>query len=395
LLSDRINNINESETIRIFSEAKNLIREGKDIIDLSAGEPDFPTPQNIKDAAVNAININLTRYTLNSGTIELRKAVSAKLKKENDLDYTPDEIIISTGAKQCLFNAVQTIINPNDEVIIPAPYWVSYPEMVNLANGKPVIINTDENNNFKLKPGQLHSAVTSKTKCLILCNPSSPTGTVYTEEELKSLAEVCRKYDFYIITDEIYEKLVYDNTSFKSFPSLGGMKDRTILINGVSKAYSMTGWRIGYAAASENIIRGMAKIQSHSTSCASSVSQAAALEALEGPQDFIAEMRAEFCNRRNFLFKELTAVRGITCIKPSGAFYLFPNISYYFNKSTEVLKVNNSFDLSMYLLYHAGVAVIPGTAFGAEGYLRISYTASMQKLESAVKRIKKALEDLT
>jgi aspartate aminotransferase len=279
-------------------------------------------------------------------------------------------------------------------VIIPSPYWVSYPEIVELAHGKAVIIKTTEENNFKITPVQLDSAVTDKTKALILCNPSNPTGMVYTAEELEMIAETARKYNFYIISDEIYEKMVYDNLEFRSFASLKGMKDRTILINGLSKAYSMTGWRIGYTAGPEKIIKGMDKIQSHSTSNASSISQAAAYEALSGNQDYIYAMRNEFRIRRDYLYEELYTVKGISIVKPAGAFYLFPNISRLFGLKTEILKITDSFDLSMYLLYQAGVAVVPGISFGAEGYIRISYANSMENLKIAVERIKQAIRKL-
>jgi aspartate aminotransferase len=394
VVSERINKIKASQTMRISAEARNLAGQGADIIDLSAGEPDFPTPKNIKSAAKNAIDMDLTRYTLNAGTLNLRQAVADKLKNDNDLDYTTDEIIISNGAKQGIYNAIHTIADNDDEVIIPSPYWVSYPEIVELAHGKAVIIKTTEENNFKITPGQLDSAVTDKTKALILCNPSNPTGMVYTAEELEMIAETARKYNFYIISDEIYEKMVYDNLEFRSFASLKGMKDRTILINGLSKAYSMTGWRIGYTAGPEKIIKGMDKIQSHSTSNASSISQAAAYEALSGNQDYIYAMRNEFRIRRDYLYEELYTVKGISIVKPAGAFYLFPNISRLFGLKTEILKITDSFDLSMYLLYQAGVAVVPGISFGAEGYIRISYANSMENLKIAVERIKQAIRKL-
>jgi aspartate aminotransferase len=394
VLADRINKVNFSQTMKISAEARKLSGEGIHIVDLSAGEPDFPTPQNIKDAAIDAVNRNFTRYTLNAGTIELRKAVANKLKTDNELEYNINDIVVSNGAKQSIFNAIHTVVNIGDEVIIPSPYWVSYPEMVILAHGTPVIVKTNEENNFKILPEQLQSSITEETKALILCNPSNPTGAAYTEEELESIAKICRKYDFYIISDEIYEKILYDNFRYKSFAALKGMKERTILVNGVSKAYSMTGWRIGYAAGPENIIRGIDKIQGHSTSNASSISQAAAIEALSGPQDYLEDMQRAFAERRNYLFNEITSIEGISCVKPNGAFYLFPNISKYFGMKTDVLKITDSFDFAMYLLYQAGVAVVPGISFGAEGYIRISYASSMENLKIAADRIRIAVSKL-
>jgi aspartate/methionine/tyrosine aminotransferase len=382
--------------MQIAAEAKRLKADGINVIDLSVGEPDFPTPHNIKEAAKTSIDENHTRYTINAGTIELRKAITAKLKRENGLNYNLNQVIVSNGAKQSLYNAILTIINPGDEVIIPAPYWVSYPAMVSMAEGKSVFVSASEKNGFKLLPEELEKVITPKTKALILCNPSNPTGSTYTRKELENLAEVIRKNDCWIISDEIYEKLIYNNFEFVSFASLSEeFKKRTILVNGISKAYSMTGWRIGYTAAPEEIIEGMNKIQSHSTSNASSVSQSAAVEALTGPQYVINEMLTEFKQRRDYLHYELTSLPGISCYKPEGAFFLFPNISAYFNKNTDVLRVNDSFDFAMYILYEAHIATVPGSAFGAENYLRISYAVSMEHLKEAIIRLKKALSKLS
>jgi aspartate/methionine/tyrosine aminotransferase len=396
LVSERVNRIAESPTMKVAAEAKKMSSEGIDVIDLSVGEPDFPTPQNIKDAAIRAINENQTRYTINAGTVELRKAIAAKFKRDNNLDYGINEIIASNGAKQSLFNAIHSIVYSDDEVIIPAPYWVSYPEMVNLAHGKSVIIPTDESTGFKISPEQLRNAITPNTKVLILCNPSNPTGSAYTRKELEAIAEIVEKENFYVISDEIYEKLIYDDFKFVCFASLSEeIKKKTVIINGVSKSYSMTGWRIGYAAGPEQVIKGINKIQSHSTSNASSISQCATVEALCGSQDAIEEMRKEFERRRNYLYKELTSVEGITCYKPEGAFYLFPNVSSYFYKSTNAIRVENSLDLSMYLLYEAKIATVPGSAFGSEGYIRISYATSLGNLVEAVARLKEALGKLS
>ncbi|MCK9280728.1 MAG: pyridoxal phosphate-dependent aminotransferase [Melioribacteraceae bacterium] len=394
-VSKRINNIIESPTMKVAAEAKGMQARGEHVIDLSVGEPDFPTPRNIKDAAIDAIEKNMTRYTVNPGTVELRQAIQNKFKKDHNLDYTINEIIVSNGAKQSIFNAVQSIIYIDDEAIIPAPYWVSYPEMISLAHGKPVIVETSEENGFKITPEQLKNAITPATKLLILCNPSNPTGSAYTKEELEAIATVAEEHDFYIISDEIYEKLIYDDYKFVSFAELNeSMKKRTIVINGVSKAYAMTGWRIGYAAGPEPIIKGINKLQSHSTSNASSISQAATVEALNGSQEVVEEMRIEFEKRRNYFYDAITSLEGISCYKPEGAFYLFPNIRHYFGKSTEVLKIEHSFDLSMYLLYEAKVATVPGSSFGAEGFLRLSYATSMDNLKEGFERIKIALAKL-
>jgi len=395
MVANRVNEIAVSETMHIAAEAKKLKAEGVDVINLSMGEPDFPTPHNIKEAGKTGIEENHTRYTINSGTLELRTAIQAKLRRDNHLDYTLNEIIVSSGAKQSCYNAILTTVNPGDEVIIPSPYWVSYPAMVNLAQGKIVVIDTDERSGFRITPAQLEKAITPQTKMFILCNPSNPTGSAYNKKELEALAEVAEKRNFYILADEIYEKMVYDDFEFYSFATVAPkLRDRIILVNGISKSYAMTGWRIGYTAANEHVIEGMNKIQSHSTSHPSSVSQFAAIEALTGPQYVINEMFVEFRKRREFLYNELVSIKGITCYKPEGAFYLFPNISTFLNKHSDILKVETSFDFAMHLLYEAHIAVVPGNAFGAEGYLRISYATSMENLKEAVIRLKKALAKL-
>ncbi len=396
MVADRVNEIAVSETMHIAAEAKKLKAEGADVINLSMGEPDFPTPHNIKEAGKTGIEENHTRYTINSGTVELRTAIQAKLKRDNHLDYKLSEIIVSSGAKQSCYNAILSTVNPGDEVIVPAPYWVSYPAMVTLAQGKIVVINAEEKNGFRITPQQLEKAITPKTKMFILCNPSNPTGSAYNKKELEALAEVAERSDFYILADEIYEKMVYDDFEFYSFATIAPtLRKRIILVNGISKSYAMTGWRIGYTAANEHIIEGMNKIQSHSTSHPSSVSQFAAIEALTGPQYVIDEMFVEFRKRREYLFDELISIKGITCYKPEGAFYLFPNISAFMHKHSNVLKVENSFDFAMHLLYEAHIAVVPGNAFGADGYLRISYATSMENLKEAVIRLKKVLAKLS
>jgi len=395
-ISWRVNRIGVSPTMKIAAEAKEMLARGENVIDLSVGEPDFPTPLNVKDAAKRAIDQNETRYTFNQGTIELREAISNKLKKENGLDYSPHNIIVSTGAKQSIYNAIQSLVHDNDEVIFSSPYYVSYPEMVSLAHGQSVIISTTEKSGFKITPPQLQNVITAKTKVLILCNPSNPTGACYSRKELEAIAEITDQNNIYVISDEIYEKIIYDNFEFTCFASLSSkIKKRTVTINGFSKSYAMTGWRMGYAAGPEEIIKAMNKIQSHSTSNASSISQAASLEALTGPQDYVEMMRKEYELRRNFLHTALTSIIDVSCYKPEGAFYLFPNISKYFHKSTSLFKIENSFDLAMYLLHEAKVATVPGSAFGSEGYLRLSYSTSIGKLKEGVERIKDALSKLS
>jgi aspartate/methionine/tyrosine aminotransferase len=394
-ISERVNRIGVSSTMKVAAEAKKMKAKGIPVIDLSVGEPDFPTPQNIKDAAIKAILEDQTKYTLNNGTVELRKAIAYKLNNENGLEYSIEDIIVSNGAKQSLFNAVHTLVYNDDEVIIPAPYWVSYPEMVTLAHGKSIMVETKLKNGFKITPDELRNAITSKTKVLILCNPSNPTGSAYTREELEAIAQIAEEENFYVISDEIYEKLIYDNFEFVSFPSISEeMKKRTVIINGVSKSHAMTGWRIGYAAGPEEVIKGINKIQSHSTSNASSISQAAAVEALTGPQGALEEMRTEFEKRRNYMYDELISINGIKCYKPEGAFYLFPDITAFFNKSTEVIRISDSFDLSMYLLYEAKIAAVPGSSFGSEGFIRFSYATSMENIKEAMGRLKEALGKL-
>jgi len=392
---NRVNELTVSQTMMVAAKAIKLKSDGVDIIDLSVGEPDFYTPDNIKKSAKAAIDKNITRYTLNQGTYDLRNAISKKLKRENNLDFNVNEIIVSNGAKQSIYNSIIAVVNPGDEVIIPAPYWVSYPSMVQLAGGKVIVIDTDESTGFKVTANQLSKAVTEKTKMLILCNPSNPTGTVYYKKDLEALADIVKHNNFYVLADEIYEKLIYDNSEFISFASLGTeIKQKTILVNGISKSYAMTGWRIGYSAASEDIALAINKIQSHTTSSASSISQYAAIEAISGPQLIITEMITEYKKRRDYFYSELTSISGITCHKPEGAFYLFPNISHYLNVKSSEIKLTNSLDFSMYLLNEAHVAVVPGSAFGKEGYLRLSYSTNMENLKEAVSRIKSALKNI-
>lgn len=394
-LSERVNNISVSPTIKISGMAKKMKSEGKNVINLSVGEPDFNTPQNIKNAAVKAINENKTQYTINAGIPELRKAISSKLKTDNNVEFKIDEIIVSSGAKQSLYNALQVIANPNDEVLIPIPYWVSYPQMVKLAGAKPVFLSTDESTGFKITVEQLNDVINENTKAIILCNPSNPSGAAYSKAELLKIAEFLFDKDIYVISDEIYEKLTYGEYQFNSFVSLiPEMRDKIITINGVSKAYAMTGWRIGFAAAQKGIVQAMNKIQSHSTSNANSVAQYAALEAFSGNQDSVNSMKIEFEKRRNYLFSELKSIEGISCYKPQGAFYLFPNISVLLRNIDEDKGIKNSYDFAMDLLENAEVATVPGSSFGAEGYLRLSYATSMENLKEAVIRIRNYIDTL-
>lgn len=392
-LSNRVNSVNVSPTLQVFAKTKEMIAQGKDVISFVAGEPDYPTPANIKEAAKHAIDNNFTRYTLNNGIPELRKVIAEKFKKQNDLEYAPENIIVSTGAKQGLFNAVLALVNDYTEVIVPGPYYVSYTDMVSLAGGRSIIIDTDENTDFTFTKEQLKGSITSATKVLILSYPTNPTGANFRRKQLEEIANIVDKHDLYVICDDIYENFIYDNNEFVSFASISkSMKERTVVVNGFSKSYSMTGWRIGYAAGPEDVIKAMNKIQSHSTSNASSISQMAALEALTGPQNSVQIMRSEFENRRNFMHDQICSIPGVACFKPKGAFYLFPNMKSYLGRSAGNIKIETSIDLSMYLLNEAKVATVPGSAFGAEGYIRISFASSMDSLKEGAIRIKEALK---
>ncbi|UCE20450.1 MAG: pyridoxal phosphate-dependent aminotransferase [Gemmatimonadota bacterium] len=395
MLADRIQRIGFSPTLKISAKAKAMRAEGIDVVDLSVGEPDFPTPQNVKEAATRAIAENFTKYTANDGMPELKKAIIEKLRRDNGLEYEPNEIIVSSGAKNCLYNLAVALLNKGEEVIIPAPYWVSYPPIVSLAKGNPIVIQTREENGFRLTPDQLSASISPSTKAIMLNNPCNPTGAAYTREELEEMAEVCADEGLIIIADEIYEKLVYDGFSFVSVASLGKkIKERCVIVNGVSKAYSMTGWRIGYAAGPKELITGMDKVQSHNTSNACSVSQKASLEALTGPQTDVSMMVMEFQRRRNVILQKLNAIPGISCMEPRGAFYVFPNFRNYFNKEYEGMQIRNSYGMAYFLLKHARVAVVPGEAFGTEGYIRLSYATSMDRIEEGLDRIIEATAKL-
>ena len=394
-ISERVKNINPSQTLAITAQALKMRREGKKVISFAAGEPDFDTPENIRERAIFAIKEGFTHYTTSSGIIELKEAILEKLKKDNEIEYKTSEIIISNGAKQCLFNALLTLCNPGDEVLLPTPCWVSYTEQIKFAGAVPIFINTYQQEGFKLSAAQVEEKISSRTKLIILNSPNNPTGAVYEQEELKKIAQLLIKYNIYCICDEIYEKLVYDNIKHLSMASLSGeIKEKIITINGVSKSYAMTGWRIGYAAGPEEIIKGMSKIQGHSTSNPNSIAQKASVEALNGKQDTIEEMRKAFDERRKYMVKRLNEIEGISCLTPAGAFYAFPNVSKILEKGIEYngKKISNSFDLSNFILKEAEVALIPGSAFEAEGYLRLSYATSMEDIKKGLDRIEKILQ---
>jgi len=360
-LSKRVQAIKPSPTLAVTARAAKLKAEGKDIIGLGAGEPDFDTPQHIKDAAIAAINRGFTKYTAVGGTPSLKQAVITKFKRDNGLDYTAKQILVSCGGKQSFFNLALAVINPGDEVIIPAPYWVSYPVMVAISGAKPVIINGREENGFKITPDEFEDAITPATKAIVINSPSNPTGAAYLPEELKAIADMAVKKGVFIISDEIYEKLCYDNHPFISMASFSDeIKRQTIVLNGVSKTYSMTGWRIGYAAGPKELIKAMTNIQSQSTSNPTSISQKAAVEALNGPQDTVEEMRVEFDKRRKAMVNNLNAIKGIRCMLPPGSFYVFPNIAKLLKKRFNGKAINSSADLAEFLLEVAEVAVVPG-----------------------------------
>ena len=392
IVSNSLKRIKPSPTIAVTQKARELKAAGKDVIGLGAGEPDFDTPENIKQAAIDAINRGDTKYTAVDGTPELKKAIVNKFKRENNLEYSTNEITVGTGGKQVIYNALMATLNKGDEVIIPAPYWVSYPDMVLLAGGNPKIVKCNENDGFKLTPKNLKKTITKKTKWLILNSPSNPTGVSYTRDEIEALSEVLIKNkNIYILSDDIYEHIIYDNFNFFTIAQVSKLKNRTLTMNGVSKSYAMTGWRIGYAAGPKDIIKAISKIQSQSTSNPSSVSQAAAVEALNGTQDFIQKRSEAFKERRDFVVNSLNNIKGISCLKPNGAFYVFPSCKKLLGKKTK-LKTDSEFVEK--LLEKANVAVVQGSAFGLDGYFRISYATSMEKLKVAMERIKSFCESL-
>jgi len=389
-LNRRIQEVTPSQTLAIAAKAKELKQSGVEVVNFSAGEPDFDTPENIKLAAIKAINDGFTKYTAVPGIPELRDAICTKLKRDYKLDYKPTETIASNGVKHALFNALSVILDPGNEVLIPAPYWTSYPEMVRLAGGTPKIIKTTMAENFKLTPGHLANAVTKKTKAIIFNSPSNPTGAVYTKEELKELASVLKTGHVFILSDDVYDQLIYDNQSFTSLihvePSL---RDKTIILNGVSKTYSMTGWRVGFAAGPEEIISAMSKFQGQTTSNVCSIAQKAAIEAFTGDQSFIKSNRELFQKRRDLMLDLLNKISNLKTFKPTGAFYIFANIDHYLSESHPT-----SVSIAEYLIENAKVAVVPGSAFGAEGYIRLSYACSEEEIKEGISRIQKAFADL-
>lgn len=388
ILSERISSISPSVTLAITAKAKQMKAEGINVIGFGAGEPDFDTPEHIKDAAKKALDEGFTKYTPASGTKELKDAICKKFKTDNNLDYSPEEILVSCGAKHSLYNAIVAICSEGDEVIIPAPYWVSYPEMVKASGATQVILKTIKKNNFKVLPIQLIEAITSKTKLFILNSPSNPTGMLYSKDELRDIGQILEDKGIYCVSDEIYEKIIYDGQDHVSIASLDAkIKEMTIVINGVSKAYSMTGWRIGYAAGPKEIIKVMSNLQSHSTSNPTSISQKAALAALEGTQEPIGIMVAEFKKRRDYIIERLNSIEGIFCLKTQGAFYVFPDVSKLFGKSFKGKEIKDSMSLTSLLLNEAKIAVVPGVAFGSDENLRLSYAISMDNIEEGLNRI--------
>jgi len=394
-LAARIAKIKPSETLAVTAKANALRAQGRDVIGFGAGEPDFDTPANIKNAAIKAIEAGFTKYTPVGGTDELKDAIVAKLKRDNSLEYKRSQIVVSCGAKHTLYNLAQALFDEGDEIIIPAPYWVSYPDIVVLAGGRPVIVNTKEKEGFKMKPEQLKATITKRTRAVIINSPSNPTGAVYSPEELKAIAAVLVDEDILVISDDIYEKIFYAKFPFANIASVEEkMKSRTIVVNGVSKTYAMTGWRIGYAAGPEEIIAAMNKIQSQNTSNPTSISQKAALEALSGDQSVVEKMVGEFRKRRDVIVATLNDIPGIKCFSPEGAFYAFPNVSAIYGRSYRGKKITNSAELIDYLLDEANVAAVPGAAFGSDDHIRLSYATSLKNIEEGIKRIKNAVAKL-
>lgn len=392
-LSKKALQISPSITLEITAKAKEMKSKGIDVIGFGAGEPDFNTPENIQEAGIKAIKEGNTRYTATSGIAELKKAICNKLRIDNNLDYEPSNILVSSGAKHSLYNAFCAILNPGDEVIVPVPYWVSYPEFVKLADGVPVEVVTKEENDFKYTVNDLEKALTNKTKAIILNSPSNPTGTAYSEAELKDIAEWAVKNNIFVVSDEIYEKLIYDGEKHVSIASLGDeIKDLTIVINGMSKAYAMTGWRIGYLAAHKEIVSVINNVQAHTTSNPSSIAQYASVEALNGSQEVIEEMIKHFIERRNFMVEKVNEIKGLSCRKPKGAFYVMANFSELKGKTIKGITINTSLDFASLLLEEGKVAVVPGIAFGSDDYIRLSYATSMDNIVEGLNRIKNILE---
>ena len=395
MLSNKALNISPSPTLAISAKAKQMKSEGIDVIGFGAGEPDFDTPEHIKRAAIKTMEEGFTKYTPAAGIPELKKAISNKLREDNGLDYSPNQIVISNGAKHSLDNVFASILNPGDEVIIPAPYWVSYPEMVKLNDGVPVFIETDSSINFKVTLDQLEKACTPKTKAVILNSPSNPTGQVYTLEELQMLAEFAVKQNIFVISDEVYEKIIYDDTEHISIASLSPeIKELSIVVNAVSKTYAMTGWRIGYAAAPQDIATAMGDIQSHLTSNPNSIAQKASLEAITGPQDCVEEMKKAFLERRDFMVRRIKEIPLLDCLTPKGSFYLFVEVKDVFGKSYQEQRINDVDDFARYLLEDFKVALVPGTGFGSPCCVRLSFATSMENIKKGLERIENFIKEL-
>lgn len=394
-LSNKAKEINPSITLEITAKAKELKELGVDVVSFGAGEPDFNTPENIIEAAIKAMKDGKTKYTPTSGILDLRKAICKKLNKDNDLNYEPNQIVVSTGAKQSLANAFTAILNKGDEVIIATPYWVSYPELIKLSDGVPVILKTIKENDYKYTIKELRSSITRNTKAIVINSPNNPTGSIYTKEELFEIAEFAKENNLIIISDEIYEKLIYDNEKHISIASISeDAYNRTIVINGLSKAYAMTGWRIGYSACNKEIAKLMSSVQSHVTSNINSISQYAAIEALSGPKESINIMIKEFEKRRNYMINRLKQINDLSIIEPKGAFYIMICIDKYYNKSINNEKIKSSLDFSKSILEEEKVAVIPGVAFGLDNYIRLSYATSMEIIEEGLNRLERYLKKL-
>ena len=397
IISNNLKKIKPSPTIAVTQKARELKAAGKDVIGLGAGEPDFDTPENIKEAAIKAIKDGDTKYTAVDGTPALKKAIVDRFKRENNLDYDLDQITVGAGGKHVIYNAMMATLNEGDEVIVPAPYWVSYPDMVLLAGGTPIILECNEKQGFKVSPSELEKVITPKTIWIILNSPSNPTGACYSESDIRELSKVLTKHPHvYILSDDIYEHVIYEGFKFFTIAQINELKDRVLTMNGVSKAYSMTGWRIGYAAGPKEIVKAIAKIQSQSTTNPSSISQAAAVEALNGKQDFIKERAKSFQERRDFVVKALNEIDGIECLNPDGAFYVFPSCKGLIGKKDLNGNVlNNDSDFVKSLLENSGVAVVQGSAFGLEGFFRISYATSMENLKKALEKISSFCKSLS
>ena len=395
VLAERVSKIKPSPTLAVSAKADKMKADGIDIISFGAGEPDFDTPQNIKDAAINALNQGFTKYTAVDGIQELKDAIINKFQRQNGLTYERKQIIVSCGGKHTIYNIAQALFNNGDEVIIPSPYWVSFPDIVLLADATPVIVTTREKNEFKILPEELREAITARTKAIILNSPSNPTGTVYTAEELRKIAEIAVEKKLIVISDEIYEEFVYDGLAFTSIASLGKeIKDLTIVVNGVSKAYSMTGWRIGYAGGPQEIISAMSKIQSQSTSNPTSISQKASVEALMNSHGAVNTMVEEFNRRRKYMAERLNSINGVSCLNPMGAFYAFPRVSPLYSKRFNGKKIQDSTGFADFLLDVARVAVVPGLAFGDDNHIRLSYATSFENIKKGMDRVQEAIKQL-